>query len=511
MKFVTERNRKWWGLAALVPAVAMIFTDQTILPVALPNIRVVLSAGEVALQWTVNAYLLVIAVLVLAGGKIGDLFGYRRIFTLGMILFAAASALCGFSPNIHWLIGARAIQGVGAALMFPASTALLMTLFPANERGKAAGINVSVSSLFLILGPLIGGYFVENYSWRWIFWVNLPLAVLGVLLVYLFIPVSSKGKGKIDLLGFISFAISSTCFVTAFMQGGEWGWASAPILSLFGICALSGIFLFWREKKADHPFLDLSLFKHPVYKAVNISVFATQFILMITVFRAIFFQEALDWSPMKTGFITFLSCLPVLFMSLIGGFLSDRYGPKLPIAIGYACLIFSFFWLSIFIQSQIGMVLLGLCAMGFGIPLILTPSYASAMGAVPPTKAGAAFGTISTVRTLGSAIGVAMIGSFIYNVQFSSFKRNLRGGSLQPEEIKEIIAGGAAGREALQSLPSDLSQKAAAALQLAKLEGFYYSHIILGFALIVSFFFVFVLYHRKSAHRFPEAPAEGWD
>ncbi len=503
------KYQKWWGLSALIPAVAMVFTDQTILPVALPTIRTLLGASESALQWTVNSYLLVIAVLVIAGGKIGDLIGHRFVFLLGIIVFAASSALCGLSPDVYWLIGARALQGVGAALMFPASTALLMSLFPASERGKAAGINVSVSSLFLILGPLFGGYFVENYSWRWIFWVNIPLAVLGIILVFLFIPASKKGTGKIDLWGFLAFAISSSSFVTAVMQGREWGWASALILSLFGLCILSGFFLIWREKRAEHPFLDLSLFKHPVFKAVNISVFATQFIIMITVFRAIFFQEALGWSAMKTGFVSFISTLPVLFISPIGGLMSDRFGPKIPISIGYACLIFSFFWLSFFFQSPVWVILIGLSAMGFGIPLVLTPSYSSAMGAVPAAKAGSAFGTISMMRTLGSAIGVAMIGSFIDNIQYIAVKQSLN--SLPPSVTKEIVSGGAAGQAALQNLPSDLFQQASAALRLAKFNGFYYSHLILAFALIVSFFFVFVLYHRKSTHTLPKTPAEGWD
>ena len=504
-----NKYNKWLGLSALVPALGMIFLDYTILPVALPTIRTLLGGGETELQWTVNAYLLVIAVLVLAGGKLCDRIGHRRAFILGMLVFAAASALCGLSPNILWLIGARALQGIGAALIFPSTTALLMSLFPPSERGQANGINVSVSSLFLILGPLIGGYFVENVSWKWIFWVNPPLALIGILLVVLFIPISPKGEGKIDLWGFLAFAICSSSFVTGFMQAREWGWASLPILSLFGICFLSGILLIWREKKAEHPFLDLSLFKHPVFKAVNISVFATQFILMITVFRAIFFQEALDWSAMQTGVVSFISTIPVLFVSPIGGLLSDRFGPKIPIAIGYACLIFSFFWLPFFVQSPVWVILIGLSAMGFGIPLVLTPSYASAMGAVPPKKAGSAFGTISTMRTLGSAIGVAMIGSFIDNVQYRAFKNHMS--VLPTDEIKEIVSGSSSSQTALQSLPSDLLQQATAALQIAKFDGFTYSHLVLAFGLIISFFFVFVLYHRKSSHKLPGTPAEGWD
>ncbi len=506
-----EKHRKWWGLFALVPALAMIFTDQTILPVALPTIKKFFGATDVALEWTVNSYLLVIAVLVLAGGKIGDRLGYRKIFTAGMIIFAASSFLCGFSQTIYWLIIARALQGIGAALMIPASTALLMSLFPPQQRGKATGINVSISSLFLILGPLIGGYLTQNYSWKWIFWVNLPLAVLGVFLVYRFIPPSAPGKGKIDPWGFLFFVIFSTSLVVAFTEGREWGWDSAPIGFLALVCAASGTALFLREKKAKDPFLDVSLFKHPIYKAVNISIFSTQFILMITVFRSVFLQDTLGWTPLKTGFVTFLSCIPVLFAAPIGGILSDRAGPKYTLSIGFSCLIFSFVWVAFFIKSALWLVLLGFFAMGFGIPFVMTPSYSSAMGAVPPQKAGTAFGTIATIRSLGSCIGVAMIGSLINNIQFFSLKNGTRQENLDPEILRSIVLGGTQGEAAIKSLPTEVVQETAAALAQSQYDAFFYTHLVLGLALTVAFVLVFLLYRRKSKHQLPSTPAEGWD
>ncbi|MES2273022.1 MAG: MFS transporter, partial [Chlamydiota bacterium] len=293
----------------------MTFVDQSIVPVALPTIQKQLGANTAQLQWCVNAYLLMTAVLVLAGGKLSDRIGHRRTFTWGILIFGVASLLCGLSPYISWLIGARALQGIGAAMMIPASAPLLMSLFPSNERGKAMGINVSISSLFLILGPLIGGYLTQKLSWHWIFWVNLPLAALGLILVFLFIPRSNMGEQKFDGWGFLFFAISSSSLVMGIMQGKDWGWTSFEIVSLFLVCLISAIFLFWREKKARHPFLDLSLFRHPNFRAINISIFATQFTLMITVYWAIFFQDSLDWTPLKGGAVTVLSSCPVLFLS----------------------------------------------------------------------------------------------------------------------------------------------------------------------------------------------------
>ena len=511
MQDLSEKNRKWWGLIALVPALAMIFMDQTILPVALPTMKKFFGASDVALEWTVNSYLLVIAVLVLVCGKIGDRFGHRQVFTGGMILFAAASCLCGMSETISWLIAARVLQGVGAALMFPASTALLMSLFPPAERGKATGINVSISSLFLIMGPLIGGYLSQNYSWRWIFWVNLPIAALGVFLVYRLIPASRRSSSQIDPWGFLFFTIFATSFVSAFMEGREWGWDSLPIQFLFGLSIISAAALFLREKKAKHPFLDLSLFKHPIYKAVNISVFFTQFILMITVFRSVFMQDTLGWSPIKTGFVTFLSCTPVLFAAPIGGILSDRFGPKFTLSIGFSCLIFSFIWVAFFIKSSLAMILIGFFAMGFGIPLVMTPSYSSAMGAIPPQKAGSGFGTIATIRSLGSCMGIALIGSLIDNIEFFSFKKGVENEHLDPLVMKKIVSEGIEGETVLKTLPSGIQQDTLNALFKAQYDGFFFIHLILGVMLIAAFIAVFLLYHRKSKHQLPKAPAEGWD
>jgi len=508
-------NRKWWGLIALMPALAMVFVDQSVLPVALPTIQQHLGATNVQLQWCINAYLLVTAVLVLAGGKVGDWMGHRKAFTLGMIIFSVASALCGATPNTFWLIAARALQGIGAALMFPASTAILMSLFPPSERGKATGINVSASSLFLILGPLIGGYFTEALSWRWIFWINLPLAAIGLFLVFLFIPRSEPGKPKLDKWGFIYFVISCSSLIVILMQGREWGWTSTKVVASFILCLISALFLLRREKKAAHPFLDLTLFKHPVFKAVNISVFSIQFILMITVFRAIFFQTALDWSPLKTGVITVLSSCPVLFLSPIGGILSDKFGPKIPIAIGFLLLIFSFIWTAFFVHSSLGIFFLGLLAFGLGIPLVFTPSYASAMGAIPPTKAGSAFGTIATVRSLSATLGVAVLGSFIDTTQLKSLQKlaqeNPATKNLDPSLLENIIAGAQQAKEYLQTLSAQQSQILLSYYREAEVQGFFATHLVLAGLLILSLSLVFMLYHRKSAHHLPKGPAEGWD
>ena len=371
------------------------------------------------------------------------------------------------------LITARAFQGASAAVMFPAQTAMIALIFPPERRGRAMGMIVSLGSLFLILGPLIGGYLTQTLSWRWVFWINLPIGAIGIYLIYHFLPVSERGKGKIDLLGFAFFAIGVTSLTLVFMQAADWGWTSNKT-SIFACLALAAfLLLIKREKTTAHPFLDLSLFKRPVYAAINISVAIIQFIIMITVFRTVYFQEILKYSPFQTGLITFVSSCPMMFMAPFAGYLSDRFSPRLPIACGYLLLIFSFFWLAFFNTPSLKSLMLALIPFSTGIPFIFTPSYSSAISSVPPQKTGVAMGMITTVRMLGGVIGLALIHLC------TSVSQNIRS-------------------------PTEGSR-------LAKIGSFSDVHFALGFLLILAFAITFVLHSRKASHHPPEAPSEGWD
>jgi len=456
---------KWFGLIALIPGLAMVFLDQSILPVALPTMQKELGASETSLQWCINAYLLTIAVFVLLGGKFSDRVGHRRTLLIGISLFSVSSILCGVSPNVYFLIAARALQGTGAALMFPAQTALLAVLFPPKERGRAMGLNVSMGSFFLIMGPLIGGYCTEHFSWRLIFWINIPIAIVGFILCLRFLPRTKTVHSLIDLKGFIYFAISCSSAIIAFMQGSDWGWLSYKVDGLFAISLFSFFLLLRREKKAHHPFLDLTLFKNPVFTSINISISIVQFMLMVGVFRVIYFQNVLGYSPSEAGFITFATCIPLLFMSPIGGYLSDKLTPKLPIAIGFLLIISSFFWLGFNSDPSVTVLFLALGAYGLGVPLIFTPSYSFAMSTVKPSKRGVAFGMIATLRNFSATLGIAVIGLFM--------------GGGEEKQIQMIR--------------------------------FSTAHFALGFLLIFAFAVTFILFHRKSTHHLPEAPAEGWD
>lgn len=408
---------QWLAFYALVPVAALIFLDQTILPVALPTIQEEFNTSGTALQWCVNAYLLTIAVFVLISGKIGDRISHRNALFLGMSAFAVFSAICGMSPNIETLIIARGLQGIGAALMLPAQTAMIGCIFPQKKRGKAIGMIVSLGSLFLMLGPLIGGYLTEAISWRWIFWINLPISGFALWMNRKFLPTSEPQFKKIDGLGFLFFACGVGALATFFMQAATWGWSSAKSLLCLGLVPISFGLLLWREKKILHPFLDLTLFKRPLYVAINISVSMTNFIMMITVFQTLYFQDILKYSPLETGLITCISAAPTCFMAPIAGHLSDRFNARLPVALGFLCLIFSFFMLGFFSTPSLPILIIALLAFGMGLPLIFTPSFASAISSVPPTKTGIAMGMLITLRMIANTMGLAMIHLFVSIVQ----------------------------------------------------------------------------------------------
>lgn len=466
-------TKKWLGFLALTPAMAMIFLDQTILPVALPTIQKELGATDLGLQWSVNIYLLMIAIFVLIGGKLSDRIGHQKVCLLGILCFAISSALCGFSLNMLTLIGARALQGIGASLIFPSQTALLNLIVRPEERGRIMGLNVSIGSIFLMLGPLIGGYLTEMVSWRWIFFVNLPIAAIGLLLIKLYLPDPKPGNEKIDLWGFLYFALGGSSLIIAVMQGQMWGWFSWKIGALLFVSITHFFLLFRRERRISSPFLDLRLFKNSTFAAINVSISVTQFILMITVFRAIYFQENLGYTPSETGLLTFFSTAPILFLSPLGGYLSDKASPKLPIAIGYVSLIVSFFGLGFFSTPGLVGLMSYLLLFGIGVPLIFTPSYSSAMGAIPQKKIGVAFGMVAALRNFAATLGLAVI-----NLCIDIIESHYTPTSSQLE---------------------------------AQVTAFSMVHFLLGFFLIGAFAMVFVFYRRKSGHHLPESPAEGWD
>ena len=259
MKTISEKKRKRLILLAMTSSTSLIFLNATLLPVALPTIQRELLVSMSGLQWLINAYLLATAVFVIAGGRLGDLFGHRRMFCIGVAIYSISSVMGAMAETGWWLIMSRAIQGTGGALMSPAGMSILIHSFPEKERGRAIGIMVGIGSVFLSLGPFIGGAFTQYLSWRWAFLINPPIALYGILMVIKSVPKSETIKESFDFPGFISLSLSISCLTLALMQGKVWGWGSWQVVFLFllAICfllAVRGL-----ERFAKHPFFQFNL------------------------------------------------------------------------------------------------------------------------------------------------------------------------------------------------------------------------------------------------------------
>src|ERR671936_3171293 len=261
-RIFAEENRKWWTLLALSFALFMIMLDNTIVNVALPSIQRDLGIGRSELEWTVTAYALTFAVLLLTGGKLADLLGRRLIFTIGVAVFTVSSLFCGLSSGAAELIAARAVQGVGAGLMMPATLSIISATFAARERGTAIGIWAGVSAMALAIGPLLGGIITEHISWNWIFYVNVPIGIAAVVAALLVVPESrdTSREQRLDLPGVLSSGIGLLALVYALIEANQYGWTSVRILGLFVVAAvaLSGFVLLELHQRL--PMLDLSLF-----------------------------------------------------------------------------------------------------------------------------------------------------------------------------------------------------------------------------------------------------------
>jgi EmrB/QacA subfamily drug resistance transporter len=416
-KIFAEENRRWWTLGALCFALFMIMLDNTVVNVALPAIKRDLGISQAELEWTVTAYALTFATLLLTGGKLGDLLGRRLIFAIGLVVFTLSSLFCGLSSSAPELISARAVQGVGAALMMPSTLSIISATFAVRERGTAIGIWAGVSAMALAIGPLLGGIITEHISWNWIFYVNVPIGAAGVLASIFVVPESkdTSGEQRLDLPGLISSGIGLLAIVYALIEANAYGWTSARILGLFvvGAIALTAFVLLERHQRL--PMLDLSLFRSGTFAGANlVAILVTLAMFGIFVFFPIYMQTLRGWSPIQAGAALLPWTVMIVIFAPIAGRLSDRVGSRWLMAAGMTtvaacCLLLS----TVSLHSTFWHMLPAFILGGLGMSFVMTPMSAAAMGAAPVSKAGVASGVLNTFRQVGVALGIAVMGAIV--------------------------------------------------------------------------------------------------
>ncbi|MCH9634512.1 MAG: putative multidrug resistance protein MdtD [Chlamydiae bacterium] len=426
-----SKSKRWWTLGALSGALSLAFLDQMNLPVALPTIQKELNLSTLTLQWLVNAYLLTWAVFVLTGGFLADFFGLRRIFCLGILIFAIASFGSSVSFSGWWFISFRAIQGFGTALMLPAAIGIIVSIFPEKQRGKAIGIYSGLASIFLVLGPLMGGVYTQFLSWRWIYWTNVPLALFSYLVIVLALPRIIPEHKKFDFWGFFFFTLGFPCFILALMQADTWGWKSGIILSLFLVSFISLFIFFYIERHVEFPFLDLKLFKSIRFLVSNFVFFVVQFLLILPVFWSMSLQRIMNLTPLHAGLFIMIAVLPLLIVIPLGGFLSDLTGPRIPVCLGLLLTLVSMAWFFCLPNMTSTLLIPGMICFGCGVSLIFAPISSAVVGGVPPEKRGLASGILGAIRQAGGTFGLSVISSMLMNIQKERFDYLIKTGSHQ--------------------------------------------------------------------------------
>jgi EmrB/QacA subfamily drug resistance transporter len=414
---MNEDNRRWWALGAMCFALFMIMLDNTVVNVALPSIQRNLHASTSSLEWTVNAYTLSFAVLLVTGGRLGDLFGRRRVFLAGVVIFAGSSAAIGFSPSDTWLVGWRAVQGVGAALMMPATLSIISNAFPPSERGKAIGTWAGVSAMALAIGPVVGGFLVEKVSWQSIFFLNLPVAV-GAVVIALFAVRESRDETvarTVDVPGVLTLTVGLGALVLALVEGNSWHWTSSREVALYAI-AVAGLTSFAvLERRRSEPMVDFRFFRSRTYLGANIVAFIVSFaMLAMFFFLALYMQNIRHYTPLQAGVRFLPSTLMIVMIAPIAGRLADRIGPRPLMTFGLLLVSGSLFWQShLTVSSAYSTLLPGFIMMGIGMAFVMSPMSTAAMNAVDQAKAGVASGILSMSRMVGGTFGVAVLGALV--------------------------------------------------------------------------------------------------
>jgi EmrB/QacA subfamily drug resistance transporter len=417
LHLISEDARKWWTLAAVAFGLFMIMLDNTVVNVALPSIAADLQIGLSELEWIVTGYALTFASLMLTGGKLADLLGRRRIFIVGLAIFTVSSLVCGLAGSGELLIGARVVQGAGAALMNPATLSIIAATFPPRQRGMAIGIWAGVSALALAIGPLVGGLLTEHINWSWIFFVNVPIGVLAIVASLLLIPESKdeSAEQRLDLPGLATSAIGLFALTYGLIEANAYGWTSGRILGAFAVAVTMLVAFVLLETHQRLPMLDLSLFRSGTFAGANLAVLLVALAMFgVFFFVSLYMQGVLGYSAVKTGAAFLPMTILIVLVAPIAGRSSDRFGSRWLMTSGMILIAVQLLYFSrLGVEETYWNLLPAMILGGFGMSLVMTPSAAAAVRALPVDKSGVGSAVLNAFRQVGGSMGVALMGAIM--------------------------------------------------------------------------------------------------
>jgi EmrB/QacA subfamily drug resistance transporter len=419
-----------WVLAAMIFAVGMTFIDMTIVSIAAPEIQTDVGLSDTGLQWVINGYLLALAATFALGGRLADTLGHVRMVTIGIVTFAAASTLCGFTPSDSmaegWIIFFRVVQGVGAALMIPAALALVVGAFPLERRGRALALFFGITGALTAVGPIAGGYLSE-ITWRSIFWINIPIAIIALVLIHLARHEDDYKPAPIDYRGAVLITGGMALSVLGLQQASDWGWGSWQTIASIALGSILIVAFVVHELRATEPLMRVRIFSDKAFAVENVILF----LLMIAFIPLFFFastysQISLGYGTSEAGLYLLTFFAGFAISTQIGGRILDKRGPKPAVVVGAAIATIGFyFWATNLTSLDFNQQWHWIVVAGFGMGLILGPANTDAINRAPKTSYGEATGITQTVRNYGSSLGLAVLGTILIHQNESNIRAGL--------------------------------------------------------------------------------------
>jgi EmrB/QacA subfamily drug resistance transporter len=476
-------------LVAAILGTTVVTVDSTVVNVALPAIEADLGGGLAGQQWTSNAYLLTLSSLLLVAGSLGDLFGARRVFALGVTGFGVTSVFCALAPTVELLVVARALQGVFGALLTPAALAVIVSTFPPDERGRAVGAWTAWGGMGTVLGPLIGGQLVDSASWRWIFAINVPIVLITLFLVLRVVPEGRPRAvdAKVDVIGATLCALGLGGITYGLIEQPLYGWDDAMVaVPLIGGAAMFAAFIVW-EARSPHPMLPLSLFRRRNFAVGNIETFSMYAGLgLLFFFLVLFLQQVAGYSALEAGTTTIPVTLVMFLLSARFGALADRYGPRFFMGVGplLAAAGLAFFLRLDADVDYVTELLPGLLIFAIGLSLTVAPLTATVLADADEHNAGIASGVNNALARVASLIAIAAVGAVVASAFGSGLRDELGADARRPEVARAVVEAEKQplARVVVQDVPPRVRAEVAAASRDASIKAF---HVAIAIATLL--------------------------